>query len=163
DDQVAVPVGEGLDLAFPQAVDTPDDPRFRLSRLEQILVQVVRVALFDAFEGREELDRLVGAQGLELRREAVDASHDLPPPARILLRRRDNPRLHAGMTLEILLVERALSEQGIDRESLARDVVDDLAALVGAERPHALVEHVDVITPAAREDEAHGLFLEPEV
>src|SRR5256714_2025484 len=38
DDQVSIPIGEGLDLTFPQAVDAPDDPRLRLSRLEQILV-----------------------------------------------------------------------------------------------------------------------------
>src|SRR6266566_2021643 len=49
------------------------------------------------------------------------------------------------------------------RQPLARDVVDDLAALVGAEGPHAFVEHVDVVAPPAGEDEPHGLFFEPEV
>src|SRR5438445_8250691 len=131
DDQVSVPIGEGLDLALPQAVDTPDDPGPRLSRLEQVLVQVGRVAFFDAFEGREELDRLVGGQALELRGEAVDASHDLPPPARVLLRRRDDHGLDSRVALEFLLYECGLPKKGIGRESPARDVFTDLTTLVG--------------------------------
>jgi len=103
------------------------------------------------------------AESLELRREAVDPAHDLASPSGILGRRGDESRLHPRMTLEVLSVERGFPKDRADLEPLSRDVVDDLAALVRAERPDPLVEDMDVIAPPAREHEAHRLRVEAEV
>src|SRR5205823_14693080 len=114
-------------------------------RLEQILVQIGRVRVRHPFERSQELDRLVRTESLELRREAVDPAHDLASPSGVLGRRGDESRLHARMTLEVFSVERGFPKDRADLEPLSRDVVDDLATFVRAERPDPLVEDLAVI------------------
>src|SRR5207247_1537299 len=132
-------------------------------RLEQVLVQILRVGFAHVLEGSQELDCLARLHGLQLRGEGVDSAHDLASPSGFILGWGDESFLDAGVSLELLLVECRFAEDRADVEAFSRDPVHDLAALVRPEGPNAFVEDVNVIAAAAREHDSHRLFLEAEV
>src|SRR3989475_686626 len=139
------------------------DHALRAARLEQVLVQILRVGVAHVLERSQELDCLARLHGLELRGEGIDSAHDLASPSGFILGRGDESLLDAGVSLELLLVECRFAEDRADVEAFSRNPIHDLAALVRTERPNAFVEDVNVIAAAAREHDSHRLFLKAEI